>query len=150
VANEEGVKITEEAINTIAETSRGDMRRGINNLQAASLLNVEGKEITEDDVYDITATVDKDVIDEIITSSLGDSLHISLSEVVNLLNEGASGKEIAIQIFYRAQELDLDDMDCSLISSLVSDAIYNITIGGSEKIQLRGLVAGIYNGKVNI
>lgn len=150
IAEEEGLNISEDAVNTIADISYGDMRKAIHALQASSMFSLGEGEVTKEDIFAITGTVDKRDIKSIIDLTLGGSLNQSLSKMEKLLKDGASGKELIIQLFMEMKETDLGDMDRALITSLTSDAIYRISMGGSELIQLRGLISGIYEGTVMI
>lgn len=148
IAEEEGVNISEDAVNTIADIAYGDMRKAIHTLQASSMFSLDGEEVTKEDIFAITGTVDKEDIQSILNLALEGLLSQSLSKVEKMLKNGASGKELIIQFFMEMKETDLDNTNRALITSLTSDAIYRISLGCSELIQLRGLISGIYEGMV--
>jgi replication factor C small subunit len=151
VAESEGLSLGDGAAAALAYTARGDMRRAINTLQAASLMgSAEVAPITPDEVYELSGMASRDDIRGVLEGAMSGDLARALDAVERMLNSGISGKEIASQIFAEAKEGGVSDEDRILISALSSDTIYNITVGCSERIQLRGLVAGIYTGKVNI
>jgi replication factor C small subunit len=146
IVDKEDVCISDDAIEALAYIAYGDMRKSINTLQAASMLSEKGDyEITEDDIYSLTGTVDRREIKDLITTTIEGSLDDSLSKVEKMLEQGSSGKEIAIQMFMEAKmSTDMDVREKIIISALTSDAIYRISVGCSEVIQLRALVAGMY------
>lgn len=146
IVEKENVCISERAIEALVYIAYGDMRKSINTLQAASMLSEKGDyEITEDDIYSLTGTVDRREIQDLITTALEGSLDNALSKVEKMLDQGSSGKEIAIQTFMEAKmSQDMDVKAKIIISSLTSDAIYRISMGCSEVIQLRALVSGLY------
>lgn len=147
IAQLEGVEVDESGVEALAYTARGDMRRAVNNLQAASLM-ADAEGISGDEVYAIAGMASRSRITQAISAAMGGSLAEALDLVEDMLDSGISGKEIASQIFSEAKEADITEDDRILISALSSDAIYNITIGCSERVQLRGLVGGICSGRV--
>ncbi len=147
IITEENLTVSEAAINAIAYVSVGDARKAINILHGSSMIS---DKIDDKDVYSITGTVDRIEIRKIIDLAIEGSLDAALDDVENLLNSGASGKEIANQIFRETLSSELSNEDKILISALVSDAIYRITRGCSEKIQLNGIVAGIFSGRLDL
>ncbi len=146
VAEQEGSKVTDEGMAAIVYVSRGDMRKAINALQAASLL--EGKDgiINEDTIYQTTATARPEQILELIKSALGGDFTQTRSLLDDLLLiQGLSGEDVIIQIH---REM-LNFMDSSNIPNTiwvrlmdrVGEIDFRMAEGANERIQLEALLA---------
>ena len=89
ISNQEKIKITDDALYTIAKNSAGGMRDSISLLDQLSLLGVS-KEITTDDVNSILGRISFDVLhklsDKIISSSPNEAIEV-LNEIYNSGNE---------------------------------------------------------------
>ncbi len=89
ISDQEKIKITDDALLSIAKNSAGGMRDSISLLDQLSLLGVS-KEITSDDVNSVLGRISFDVLknlsDKIIDSSPNDALEI-LNEIYNSGNE---------------------------------------------------------------
>jgi len=148
IIDKERVRVSDDGIEALAYIAYGDLRKSINTLQAASMFS-EGDdyEIVEDDIYAITGMVDRREIQGLIQEVFTGSLGSALDAIEGMLNSGSSGKEIALQVFMEAKMDDnMSVADKITISSLASDAVYRISMGCSEVIQLRAMVAGMHGG----
>ncbi len=89
IADEEKIKITDDALLSIAKNSAGGMRDSISLLDQLSLLGVS-KEITTDDVNSVLGRISFDILhklsDKIISSSPNEAIEI-LNEIYNSGNE---------------------------------------------------------------
>ena len=89
IADEEKIKITDDALLSIAKNSAGGMRDSISLLDQLSLLGAS-KEITSDDVNSILGRISFDILhklsDKIIDSSPNEAIEI-LNEIYNSGNE---------------------------------------------------------------
>lgn len=89
ISDQEKIKITDDALYTIAKNSAGGMRDSISLLDQLSLLGVS-KEITTDDVNSILGRISFDILnklsDKIISSSPNEAIEI-LNEIYNSGNE---------------------------------------------------------------
>ena len=89
ISDEEKIKISDDALLTIARNSAGGMRDSISLLDQLSLLGVS-KEVTSDDVNSILGRISFDVLnklsDKIITSSPNEAIVI-LNDIYNSGNE---------------------------------------------------------------
>ncbi|MBQ3718456.1 MAG: replication factor C small subunit [Methanomicrobium sp.] len=148
IAKNEGLTISEAAMDAIIYVAQGDMRKAINALQGAAIIN---SEISEDMIYEITSTAKPDEILEL--------LHIILKgnfeAAENTLNELTVKRGIApnelINQFYRTlvNDTTLDRrLKVELISHL-GEADFRISEGADQNIQMEALMARCVLSAVN-
>jgi len=151
IIERENVIISDKAVETLSRKSNGDLRWAINMLQAVVMIYGSGNyKISTRDVYSLSGSVDETEIRDLIKLAIDGEITQALAKIKNFLNSGISGKELTMQIFYETKFGDYDEMDKVLIASLSSDTIYRLGLGGSELIQLRGLIAGIKSGRLTL
>ena len=143
IAEEEGVKVTEGGMGAIVYVARGDMRKAINALQAASLM--EG-EVTEETIYQITATARPEEIRDLMTTALAGNFTQARSLLDDLLLvQGLSGEDVVIQIHRQTLSLmDSDDLPAPTLVRLmdrIGEIDFRMTEGANERIQLEALLA---------
>ncbi|UEC42136.1 MAG: Replication factor C small subunit [Methanothrix sp.] len=143
IAEEEGVKVTEGGMGAIVYVARGDMRKAINALQAASLM--EG-EVTEETIYQITSTARPEQIRELMTTALAGNFTQARSLLDDLLLvQGLSGEDVVIQIHRQTLSLmDSDDLPAPTLVRLmdrIGEIDFRMTEGANERIQLEALLA---------
>ena len=143
IAEAEGVKVTPEGMRAIVYVARGDMRKAINALQAASLM--EG-EVTEETIYQITATARPEEIRELLAAALAGKFPQARSLLDDLLLvQGLSGEDVIIQIHRQMMSLmDSDDLPASTLVRLmdsIGEIDFRMTEGANERIQLEALLA---------
>lgn len=146
IAKEEGVNVTEEGMDAIIYVSRGDMRKAINALQAASLLEGKVGAITEETIYQIAATARPEQIRELIESALAGKF----TQTRNLLDglllvQGLSGEDVIIQIHREMLNLmnssDIPDVVWVKLVDRVGEIDFRMAEGANERIQLEALLA---------
>ncbi|MBQ3684352.1 MAG: replication factor C small subunit [Methanomicrobium sp.] len=148
IAKNEGLTISEAAMDAIIYVAQGDMRKAINALQGAAIINAD---ISEDMIYEITSTAKPDEILEL--------LHIILKgnfeAAENTLNELTVKRGIApnelINQFYRTlvNDTTLDRrLKVELISHL-GEADFRISEGADQNIQMEALMARCVLSAVN-
>lgn len=148
IAKNEGLTISEAAMDAIIYVAQGDMRKAINALQGAAIIN---SDISEDMIYEITSTAKPDEILEL--------LHIILKgnfeAAENTLNELTVKRGIApnelINQFYRTlvNDTTLDRrLKVELISHL-GEADFRISEGADQNIQMEALMARCVLSAVN-
>ncbi|MDD1742054.1 MAG: replication factor C small subunit, partial [Methanotrichaceae archaeon] len=109
ISDQEGLRVSDEGMQAIVYVANGDMRRAINALQAAALLD---DMVTEDTIYQITSTARLEEMREFIKIALkGD--FISARSMLDdlLLSRGLSGEDIVIQIHRSMLDMDIPDRD---------------------------------------
>ncbi len=139
IALQEGLHITKEGFEAIEYVARGDLRRAINILQAASVLS---SEIDADTIYKVTATARPEEVRELVELALkGDFLKAREMLDVLLIEYGLSGEDIVDQIHRIIFELGVsDEVKIRLIERL-GEVDFRLTEGANERIQLEALLA---------
>jgi replication factor C small subunit len=143
IAKDEGVKVTEGGMKAIVYVARGDMRKAINALQAASLME---DSVTEETIYQITATARPEQIKELIEAAISGKFTQARSLLDELLLvQGLSGEDVIIQIHRQMLSLmDSDDLPASTVVRLmdrIGEIDFRMTEGANERIQLEALLA---------
>jgi len=139
IASREGLTITEGAMGAIVYIAQGDMRKAINALQGAAIINPT---IDEKRVYSITSTARPEEIEELLTLSLKGDFDGAESLLAQLLHERGIAPNELINQMYRAllkREM-LRELKVKLIDHL-GEADFRISEGASSDIQMEALVA---------
>jgi len=145
IAEDEGIKVADEGMRAIVYVARGDMRKAINALQAAALMEEE-EEVTEETIYQITATARPEQIRELMEAALAGKFTQARSLLDELLLvQGLSGEDVIIQIHRQTLALmDSDDLPASAVVRLmdrIGEIDFRMTEGANERIQLEALLA---------
>ena len=141
IADEEGIKITEDGLNAIIYVSQGDMRKAINSLQAAS---ITGKEVEEENVYKTAASARPEDINSMVGKAI-DGDFIGAREILEILliEGGISGGDIIDQLYRSVWEFQVDNKIAVVMIDRIGEADYRISEGANERIQLEALLAAI-------
>ncbi len=140
IAKKESVNLTDEGINAILESSRGDMRNSINILQATAAFD---DEIKADVVYQVTGRVHPEEIKEMIRYALKNNFMDAREQLHKLLvKHGLSGIDILKQMNSEIMNFKNDDLKVKLIN-LLGEAEFRLSEGANEEIQLNALLANI-------
>ena len=141
IATLEGITLKGGAMDALVYAAQGDMRGAINGLQAAAALK---DTITEDDVYEITATVEPEELQQMVRKAVigdfEDALDI-LDDIV--LGRGVAGGDIIDQIHNSIWQLDLDQRVAMNVINRLAEAEYRIAEGCDERLQLQSVLASI-------
>jgi len=142
IAEQEGVKVTEEGLEAIWEVSQGDMRRAINTLQAAAALGV----VTAETVYKAVGMAKPKEVQEMLMLALkGDFLGArdKLRELT--INYGLSGidiiKQIHREIFNPRSSIKLPEDIKVEIADLAGEVEFRMVEGADDEIQLCAFLA---------
>ncbi len=143
IAKDEKVNVTDEGMSAIVYVARGDMRKAINALQAASLME---DSVTGETIYQITATARPEQIKELIDAAIGGKFTAARSLLDELLLvQGLSGEDVVLQIHRHMLSLmDSDDLPASTVVRLmdrIGEIDFRMTEGANERIQLEALLA---------
>jgi replication factor C small subunit len=119
------------------------MRKAINALQAASLME---EQVTEETIYQITATARPEQIKELIEAAISGKFTAARSLLDELLLvQGLSGEDVIIQIHRQMLSLmDSDDLSATTVVRLmdrIGEIDFRMTEGANERIQLEALLA---------
>ncbi len=139
IAKNESLGVDEKAYKTIVYLSEGDMRKAINMLQTAAILN---KKITEDTIYEITSKADPEAVKKMMLSALSGDFKAARTQLMNLLYEkGISGEDIIKEIHSQIFSLDIGDRQKMELIEKVGEYEFRLTEGSNPRIQLEALLA---------
>ena len=139
IASREGLTITEGAMDAIVYIAQGDMRKAINALQGAAIINPA---IDEKRVYSITSTARPEEIGELLTLSLNGDFDGAESLLAQLLHErGIAPNELINQMYRALLKREMHrELKVKLIDHL-GEADFRLSEGANSDIQMEALVA---------
>ncbi|PSQ43402.1 replication factor C small subunit [Halobacteriales archaeon SW_7_68_16] len=141
IAATEGIEITDDGMAALTYAADGDMRRGINALQAAA---VTGETVDEAAVFSVTSTARPEDIHEMVETALDGDFVAARAHLDRLLTEeGIAGGDVIDQLHRSIWEFDLGDAAAVRVIDRVGEADYRITEGANERIQLEALLAAL-------
>jgi replication factor C small subunit len=139
IAKEENLDISPGAINAIKYVAQGDMRRAINALQSAAIID---KKIDTDTIYKTSALAKPEDIDDLILLSLEGKFikaHVKLDYLLN--DEGLAGTDITGQVYRQIFNINIPDkLKISLID-FIGEIDFRISEGANERLQLGTLMS---------
>ncbi|NPA74589.1 MAG: replication factor C small subunit [Euryarchaeota archaeon] len=139
IAEKEGKKITDEALNAIYYISGGDMRKAINVLQMSAAIS---DEITEDVVYKATGLAKREDVEDILITALKGDFITARNQLQRLFVEyGLSGEDIIKQIHRLIYELNIPDHMKVRLLDRTGEIEFRMVEGANERIQLDALLA---------
>ncbi len=139
IAAQEGIEVTEDGIEAINYVARGDMRKAINALQAAALIN---EKVDMNTIYQITSTARPEQIRNLIKTAISGDFASARNELDDLLLvQGLSGQDVVVQIHREMLDLDVPDADKVRLINRIGETDFRITEGANERIQLEALIA---------
>jgi len=145
IATEEHLSIDDNAFNAISTISNGDMRRSIMLLQNLKYID---KNITIDDVYELSNMVREETIDEIMKTCISKINDNSTKEILNLSNDiYKSGYPLNILLCQLTKEIIKTKL---LTDKMKSEICYHISItekrlidGADEYLQIMSVLMNI-------
>lgn len=141
IAETEDIEMTEEGVDALVYAANGDMRRAINNLQAAA---TTGEVVDAEAVYAITATARPEEIESMVTAAIAGDFPKARATLDTLLSDvGMAGGDIIDQLHRSAWEFDLSDREVVALMERLGEADYRITEGANEQVQLEALLASL-------
>ena len=139
VAQNEGLDIAEDGVDAIKYVAQGDMRKAINALQAAALVE---DTIHKDAIYKITATARPEQVRELINTALDGNFSAARKHLDTLLLEqGLSGEDVVGQIYRAIFEIELPEKRMVELIDVIGEIDFRLTEGANERIQLESLLA---------
>lgn len=138
IAEKEGVKITEDGVNTIVEISRGDLRKAVNALQAASALGV----VDQKTIYEVVSGTRPEEVRAMLLKALGGDF-VGSREILRrlLVERGLSGFDVINQVYIELFGLKISDKLRLEMLSMLGDIDYRLTQGATDEVQLSALLA---------
>jgi replication factor C small subunit len=139
IAEAEKLAVTIGGIEAIEYVASGDMRKAINALQAAALLN---DKVDEDAIYQITSTAKPEEIRELIKTAISGDFGAARGKLDDLLlSKGLSGEDVVVQIHRAMLTMDISNADKVKLIDRIGEIDFRMTEGANERIQLEALMA---------
>jgi replication factor C small subunit len=141
VADDQGIEITEDGMDALVYAADGDMRTGLNALQAASVM---GETVDEEAVYAITSTARPEEILGMVEDATEGNFMAARATLSDLLTErGIAGQDVIDQLHRTVWDVGLDEETTVRLLERIGEADYRITAGANERIQLEALLASL-------
>ncbi|MDO8726195.1 MAG: replication factor C small subunit [Candidatus Methanoperedens sp.] len=139
IAKEEGVTLADDGLEAIRYVAAGDMRRAINALQAAAMLD---KNVNMDAIYKTTATAKPEEVIELIKLALsGDFMKAKAKLDYLLIEQGLSGEDVIGQIYRAMLDMTIPDRLKVDLIDRIGEVDFRMAEGANERIQLEALIA---------
>lgn len=139
IAKLEGLRISEGGLKSIVEVAEGDLRKGINTLQAASSMS---KSISEEAVFQVVGRAKPTDVHAMLEHALkGDFIKAREELRALLVRYGISGSEIVRQIHSEIFRLAVPEKKRISLVEAVGEIDFRLAQGGDEEIQLSALLA---------
>jgi replication factor C small subunit len=139
IARREGLSVSSDAMDALVYIARGDMRKAINALQGAAIIN---RTIDDKKIYAITSTARPEEIEELLNLSISGDFDAAESLLSQLMHERGIAPNELINQCYRA--LLKRDMERGLKVRLIDhlgEADFRLSEGGDSDIQMEALIA---------
>ena len=139
IAQNEGLKITEEALDALVYIAEGDMRKAINTLQAAAAIS---NEVTDELVYQVAARARPQELKKMMMAALSGNF-FEARDMLNklMIDYGMSGEDIIKQMHREVFSLDIPDKAKVKLVDLIGEYEFRLVEGANERIQLESLLA---------
>ena len=144
IASAEGLEISEEGMSALVTAAQGDMRRGINTLQAAATVD---DHVDAEAVYAIAAAARPEAITAMVDAAIaGEFINARRQLRTLIVEEGVAGQDIINQLHRSVWEFDLGEEATIRLMEQIGEVDYRISVGADEQIQLEALLAGLAAG----
>ncbi|MDD3041646.1 MAG: replication factor C small subunit [Methanosarcinaceae archaeon] len=149
IAEDRGLKVTEDGYEALVYVAQGDMRKAVNSLQAAASIDLETP-ISRETIFRTTATANPEEIRDLVETALLGNFKAAKKELDRFLNEqGLSGEDLVKQIYRMLSDLSNRDMlDLGIserglveLVDIIGEIDFRLSEGATEKIQLEALLA---------
>ncbi len=139
IAKVEGVNLTDDGMEAIKYVAAGDMRRAINALQAAAMLD---KTVNMDAIYKTTAMAKPEEVAELVKLGLEGNF-IKAREKLDylLIEQGISGEDVIGQIYRSMFDIAIPDKLRVELIDRIGEIDFRMAEGANERIQLEALIA---------
>jgi replication factor C small subunit len=139
IAKQEKVKVLKDGIDAIIYVSGGDLRRAINVLQAASVIQ---RQVDADAVFTTTGKARPAEINEMLQYALNGKFLEAQEKLRNLLIwQGLSGTDIIRQIHREVLKMGIDELVKVQLVDMVGEAEFRLVEGADPEIQLSHILA---------
>lgn len=139
IAETEGITLTKDGLEAIKYVAAGDMRRAVNALQAAAMID---KTVDMNAIYKTTSTVRPEEIADLIRCALDGNFIKARSQLDHLLiEEGLSGEDMLVQIYRTMIDMPIPDKLRVDMIDKIGEIDFRIAEGANSRIQLEALIA---------
>lgn len=142
VAQQESVDFDQEGINALLDTSEGDMRYALNNMQSTV---VGFRKVARENVYKIVDVPRPELVNKILENTLRNNFYQALDGVDGLLNEGYNTYDVVTtisKIIQNTQLIQEEEIRLDILME-VSAAKVKVLEGVNSVNQIYGLLASI-------
>eukprot|EP01064_Diplonema_japonicum_P034802 TRINITY_DN7341_c0_g1_i1.p1 TRINITY_DN7341_c0_g1~~TRINITY_DN7341_c0_g1_i1.p1 ORF type:complete len:360 (+),score=69.59 TRINITY_DN7341_c0_g1_i1:51-1082(+) len=150
IAINEKTAFTDEALSAVYKLSGGDMRKGLNILQASAMASLSD-EITDEHVYSATGSPSPLTMRTFIDLTVNSGLKEALSSSKSLITErGLALADVVRELQPWLTKMDLpQSVKCWAIEKL-SDVEHQLAFSCNDKLQLHGIVSIMQLVRVSI
>lgn len=142
IAKNEGINLTDKAMDAIIYVSRGDMRRAINVLQGSAFIE---KEISEKTVYNVSSRARPEEIKKMLNLAFNKKFKEAREQLDKLMYEyGMSGEDVILQLYNTAIKLPEKELSTDKkiqLVDIIGEYNFRMVEGANERIQIEALLA---------
>ena len=139
IAEKEGLELLDEGLEAIFEVCSGDLRRAINNLQAAASLN---KPIVAKVVYSIAGKANPADVKKLIETAMNGDFTDARKQLRNMIRKyGVAGSDIIRQIHREIFRSEIPEPWKIKLAGIIGETDYRLVEGSDEEVQLSALLA---------
>jgi len=138
ISEQEAVKVSDDALEALIETSEGDLRRAITTLQSASRLkNPDRPEVQRKDVCEVAGVVPDKWVSGLVDVCAKASFPDVQTYVDKMIAEGFSGAQLMTQLHEKViSNEELDDNQKSVIAEALAVNESRLLDGANEYLQV--------------
>ena len=140
IAKLERVTITPEGIDTLLNVSKGDMRKAINVLQAASSLS---SNVNANTIYETTGGIDPKEVREVVELAKADFSQARKKLLDQIYVKGVPGEDIIRELYNLIPHMSFSESKKIEVMELLAEIDYRLTEGASPDIQISVALARI-------
>jgi replication factor C small subunit len=141
IAKTEKLQLEKEGLEALVYVSEGDMRKAINALQGASLIN---KKISAEIVHRTSSLAKPQEIREMLTLAFEGKFLEAREKLDQVMIEyGMGGEEVMLQVYKEITKLDIPDRVKMELVDKIGEYNFRMVEGANERIQLEALLAHV-------
>ncbi len=139
IADKEGLKVTDKALEFIYTASEGDCRKAENILQSVSAIT---KDIDEKAIEKVVSFAEPAEIKEVVSLALNGNFEESKKKLSSvIIKHGLSGLDAVIQIQKQIMNFDIDEKLKVKLIKICGEYEFRLVEGSNEFVQLNALLA---------
>jgi replication factor C small subunit len=140
VADEEKVKLSDDAAEALTRISQGDLRKALTALQVAAAIDMD---VSRELIYETSATAPPESLHQYLMACRDDGFHAARRRLRELLDKyGLAGTDFVNQLHRELYSADFLTEEAKLdLTEWMAEVDYRLVEGGGEQIQLDALTA---------